>query len=500
MTTEEPRAGDGEEGEDAEGSADKNETINPELIAACMRNDTEAAIALLEKGADPLFEDHRQWSPLVWAASHGNEVLTRVLIQRGAADVYRYDEGQQVRKKKHSPLHWAAFKGHVKVLWLLMAPPHSLSHHEKDAIGNTPLHQAAAGGSLECAKCLMAQGVDVFAKNDRGHTPLHLCTVPEVQAILDKAMSNPACKATGKQFSSTVLRYLCSWSLDVFCEAAVTQMHVYELPESEEKEKPVTWCTEVKNIVQEAEHQLDRAMHLNQLDTITAALESAEDKPVDCKLVHKCSLQKAKLESEILLNAAMQLQVVTNLDEFTGIHEQLSEAIEDAERKSADEAIVESAKALRRKLLSEASLIRAVDGPQKTTVGHITMVEELTNAARSDGANEELLTKATKLIAKLKSEREVQQRIAETAPLCAIASWKEAAFKENLPPWCQETEQFESFHLAYKSVVEVAEKDEIDGELMQSATGQLQAIELLLIEKKQIEEELKMKVKKKKGK
>merc|ERR1719343_1400925 len=161
--------------------------------------------------------------------------------------------------------------------------------------------------------------------------------------------------------------------------------------------------------------------------------------------------------------------------------------------KQADTDRVDAAKALRRKLMSEASLIRALEGLQKTTVGHITMVEELTGAARGDGANEELL-------AKLKSEREVQRRIAETAPLCEISSWKEAGAKENLPPWSKETTQFEDFHLAYKSVVETADKDEIDRELMQSAVGQLQAMELLLIEKKQAEEEMKLKAGKKKGK
>merc|ERR1719163_565767 len=207
-----------------------------------MKNDSEVAVRLLEQQADPSCEDSRQWSPLIWAASHGNETLTRLLIQAGAADVYKYDEsGGKAKKKKHSPLHWAAFKGHLKVLWLLLGQ--NLPPGEQDQIGNTALHQAAAGGSVECTKCLMAQGADVMAKNDRGHTPYALCTVPDVQRLLASAMNTVACKATGKQFSSTVLRYLCSWSLDVFCEAAVTQTYVFENPDSTEKEKPVTWCT-----------------------------------------------------------------------------------------------------------------------------------------------------------------------------------------------------------------------------------------------------------------
>jgi len=426
--------------------------------------------------------------------------LTRLLIKHNAADQYKYDESQgKVKKKKHSPLHWAAFKGHLKVLWLLMAPPQNLSHHEKDAIGNTALHQAAAGGSLECCICLMAAGVDVFAKNDRGHTPYALCTVPQVQSLLDKAMKETSCKATGKQFSSTVLRFLCSWSLDVFCDAAITPMMVYEAPEATEKEKPVTWCTEVKNTIQEAEHQLNHAMHLNQLETITSALALAEGKPVDCKLVHMCSQVKAKLESEIELGKAMQVQVITNLDEFVGVHEALSSAIDDAERKNADQARVSAAKTLRRKLMSEASLMRAVEGSQKTTPGHITMLEELTTAAKAESANEELVTKATILIAKLKSEREVQRRIAETAPLCVAEgdgqelSWAKVEKRDNLPAWSAETEQFEEWHEEYKKVVEQADQDKIAESLMTTALEQLAVIELLLIQKKQTEEEQKLK-------
>ncbi|CAE8589159.1 unnamed protein product [Polarella glacialis] len=480
MATEEPRR-DGEE-EEGDG-ADQAGTLNPELLAACMRNDTDAALELIDQGADPCCEDNRQWSPLIWAASHGNASLTRLLIKHNAADVYKYDETVKA-KKKHSPLHWAAFKGHLKQLELLMAPPQNLSPHERDAIGNTPLHQAAAGGNLDCAKCIMAQGCDVFAKNDRGHTPYALCTAPEVQQLLQKAMGSMACKATGKQFSSTVLRYLCSWSLDVFCEAAVTQMLVYESPDATEKEKPVTWCNEVRVAIQELEHQLNHSLHLNQLETVTTALAAAGDKPVDSKLVHQVSQVKAKLESEIQLVQGMQVTVITCLDEFGGVHEALTKAIDDAVEKNADPVRVQSAKTLRRKLVSEASLMRCVQGPQKTTPGHIEMLTGLNTVAKAENANEELLVQATKLIAKLTSEAEVKKRIAEAAPLCEISSYKEAEGKEGLPEWSIETEKFEDFHEDYKSVVEAGERDLITESLKLTAFEQLAMMERLLMEKK----------------
>eukprot|EP00929_Paragymnodinium_shiwhaense_P114105 TRINITY_DN82420_c0_g1_i1.p1 TRINITY_DN82420_c0_g1~~TRINITY_DN82420_c0_g1_i1.p1 ORF type:complete len:507 (-),score=200.85 TRINITY_DN82420_c0_g1_i1:94-1614(-) len=495
---------DQEEAEDAEKRAEK---LNPELLQACMKNDTENAVRLIEMQADPCCEDSRQWSPLVWAASHGNETLTRLLIKHSAADVFKYDESQgKVKKKKHSPLHWAAFKGHHKVLWLLLAPPIKLSHHEKDAIGNTALHQAAAGGSLECAKCLMAQGCDVLAKNDRGHTPYALCTVPEVQRLLQKAMETMACKATGKQFSSTVLRYLCSWSLDVYCESAVSQMMVYEHPDSTEKEKPVTWCTEVWNTIVEHEQQLSHALHLNALEAITAALDAVEDKPVDCKLVHKCRQVKAKLEAEIALGHAMQVQAITSLDDFGMVHDTLTQAVEDAEEKGADIARVDAAKTLRRKLMSEASLIRATQGPQKTTVGHIMMLEELTKAAQAEAASEDLVTTAQKLIAKLESERQIQHRVLAARPLNGFEAFKDlqnadAKVQEGLPAWWKETADFDAFHQDYKNVVEVGEIANISPELHSEALAQLAHLEHLLVLKKQDEAEQELKaLKKKKGK
>ena len=56
-----------------------------------------------------------------------------------------------------------------------------------------------------------------------------------------------------------------------------------------------------------------------------------------------------------------------------------------------------------------------------------------TSATSSCGLDlhQELLLMATKLVAKLKSEREVQQRLADCAPLCALSSVKDAVGKEH---------------------------------------------------------------------
>merc|ERR1719158_620684 len=159
-------------------------------------------------------------------------------------------------------------------------------------------------------------------------------------------------------------------------------------------------------MVQEAEHQVNHALHLNQLEAISQALVQAEDKPVDVKLVHRCRQVKMKLESEIQLNKSMQVHTITQLEEFNAVHENLSKAIDDAVNKGADSTLIARAKTLRRKLMAEASLTRAVEAPQKTSDAHLKMLEELTEAARCENANEDLLNTATKLIAKVRSEKE----------------------------------------------------------------------------------------------
>lgn len=493
---------DGADENGEEQTEEDAEQIKAALLEACKENHGDEAMRLIEQGADPTCEDASEWSPLIWAASHGNEELVRFLIERKAADVYR-QEGPRggASRRKHSPLHWAAFKGHHKVLWLLMAPYPNLSHHAKDSIGNTPLHQAAAGGSLECVECLMAQGVDVFAKNDRGHTPYNLCTVQEVQTVLQRAMSTTSCKVTGRQFSSNVLRYLCLWTVEVFSESVVTQQLVHESPSATERRKPVTWCNEVRDMIQEAEQRLSQALHLDQLDELISAIEFAQGKPVDCKAMYQCMQARAKLESEIQLGKAMEVNTITSLDEFGSVSEALTAAIDNAERKSADPARIAWAKALRRKQMAEASLMRAIQGPQKVLPNHIGMLEDLTKAAVQEKGNEELIGKATKLIAKLKSELEVGRCIAETAPLCELETIKDSALKENLPPWYHDSQRFEDFHEDYKRTVEAAERDEISKDLMDEALGQLEKMECLLIEKKTFEAEQQLKASKgKKGK
>jgi ankyrin repeat protein len=490
-----------EERSDVEEEVDKAalaEKLAPQLQEACRRDDTAKVNELLEQGADPLAEDAKAWTPLIWAACHGNLALTRKLLQVGASASYRDDQAGDRGARKHTPLHWAAFKGHLPVLWLLLGE--QLSPHERDQIGNTVLHQAAAGGHLEVVECLLAQGVDVHAKNDRGHTPFVLCTEQAVRSLLQRAMEAKACKETGKQFSSQVMRYMCSWSKEFFSEAVVTRTFVFDTPSSENKEKPVTWCNDVKNKIHEIEHQLNHAMLLNDLAVVSEKLELAADQPVDVKLTAKCQQVQQKLESEITLRNAMDVPELNSLEDFSARIDDLSKAVDEAMVRGADQPLVARAKTLRRRLAAEFALTKVMETQAATTSdAHLRMLEELAEGARLKNAREELLVRATKLINRLHSEKQVMKLTAEAAPVAAKADAKQLE-DMTAPDWVTDTEKFTAFHLNFKSVVQKAEQNAISPPLLESTLATLEKVEALLIERKQLEAEAALKAAKKKGK
>lgn len=96
-----PPEGTGSEEEEVETREEQLARLNPPMLSAVVQNNGALAIDLIGQMADPLAEDARQWSPLLWASNHGNEELTRFLIGQGAAETYAVNS---YTLKKHSPL------------------------------------------------------------------------------------------------------------------------------------------------------------------------------------------------------------------------------------------------------------------------------------------------------------------------------------------------------------------------------------------------------------
>ena len=95
-------------------------------------------------------------SPLMFAALNGLLDLSKALIAKGA----------DVNKTGWTPLHYAATRGHLPVMSLLLD-----NHAYIDASSpnnTTPLMMAAFYGTPFAVKLLLEAGADPLIKNDQG--------------------------------------------------------------------------------------------------------------------------------------------------------------------------------------------------------------------------------------------------------------------------------------------------------------------------------------------
>ncbi|XP_049796518.1 uncharacterized protein LOC126213007 [Schistocerca nitens] len=70
---------------------------------------------------------------------------------------------------KQTPLHMAAYRGDLKILWVLLTSPVQLD--ARDRWGKTPLHWAATTTKKEATRMLLLAGADKKAKDSEGFTP-----------------------------------------------------------------------------------------------------------------------------------------------------------------------------------------------------------------------------------------------------------------------------------------------------------------------------------------
>jgi hypothetical protein len=105
-------------------------------------------------------------TPICYASYFGFYSLVEDLITRCPEDV------KAMGGILGTPLHAAAFGGHVEVVLLLLKHvPVDIRSTEQH---RTPLHFAAAQGHVEISRYLLNHGADVNAQQETGWTPLHL--------------------------------------------------------------------------------------------------------------------------------------------------------------------------------------------------------------------------------------------------------------------------------------------------------------------------------------
>jgi ankyrin repeat protein len=135
---------------------------NTALFHALYARQPDAALLLLEKGANGAWRNAFSQTPLHAAANAGTVVVLEKLPRKEGA-VNEFDGGG------YTPLHYAAERGHIPALEWLLA--HGAKADAVSKSGFSPLHSAVATSQAEAARLLVKAGAPLDTKQS-GATPL----------------------------------------------------------------------------------------------------------------------------------------------------------------------------------------------------------------------------------------------------------------------------------------------------------------------------------------
>jgi ankyrin repeat protein len=159
---------------------------------AAMQQDAAAVDALLKQGADVNGPQGDGMTALHWAAEHGDQKLTALLLKAGA------NPAAGTRIGRHTPLHVAAKGGHPRVIRLLVDAKADVK--ALTTTGAAPLHFAAASGSSDAVAILLDAGADVNVREPQwGQTPLMFAAASGRTAVVKLLVARGAdVRATAK--------------------------------------------------------------------------------------------------------------------------------------------------------------------------------------------------------------------------------------------------------------------------------------------------------------
>ncbi|XP_067272880.1 ankyrin repeat domain-containing protein 6b [Pseudorasbora parva] len=138
--------------------------LSERLLIASHKGQAEHVVQLINKGAKVAVTKNGR-TPLHLAAYKGHIAVVRILLAAGC-DLDIQDDADQ------TAVHRAAVVGNTDVISALVQEGCALDRQDKD--GNTALHEAAWHGFSQSVKLLVKAGANVHAKNKAGNTALHL--------------------------------------------------------------------------------------------------------------------------------------------------------------------------------------------------------------------------------------------------------------------------------------------------------------------------------------
>lgn len=131
------------------------------LIRLLDNKRSDAALFLIEQGADTEIADNSGHRAIDYATAHGLREIVICLSVDGTSDAHG-----------NTPLHQAVFNGQSETVRALLTASNGMLNTPNDE-GETPLIIACMKGNLTVAKLLITAGANVNKSLLNGNTPLH---------------------------------------------------------------------------------------------------------------------------------------------------------------------------------------------------------------------------------------------------------------------------------------------------------------------------------------
>ncbi len=134
------------------------------LLKAVQEGRQDVVEYLLAQGSDINHKQERGLGVLYIAVLGGDEVLFSYLLSKGA------DINTTTDRAEKKPIHYAAERGHKKMLEQLINEGADINEPDKNGV--TPLHYAVDRTNLKAVVMLVDMGANIHAKSKAGKTPL----------------------------------------------------------------------------------------------------------------------------------------------------------------------------------------------------------------------------------------------------------------------------------------------------------------------------------------
>ncbi|PHH93032.1 hypothetical protein CDD83_2142 [Cordyceps sp. RAO-2017] len=175
------------------------------LTWACRLGNEVIVKVMLDKGANT---EVGCWGPLVWAVAGEHETIVQLLLDRGA-------DTKAVDQVGRTPLFWAVMQKNQAIAELLLDT--NAYMETSDQAGRTPLAWAAQQGNQTMVKILLEKGARPGARDHNGGTPLMLAAKRGHEAVVKLLLGYGAHIDARDPNGRTALR----WAIDGGNEAVI---------------------------------------------------------------------------------------------------------------------------------------------------------------------------------------------------------------------------------------------------------------------------------------